>query len=40
MVLNAEKSNFMFISKDIDDAETLDFNDLTIKIVNNWKFFE
>ena len=40
MVLNAEKRNFMFISKDIDDAETLDFNDLTMKIVNNWKFFE
>ena len=31
MVLNAEKSHFMCLGKDIDDTETLDFNDLALK---------
>ena len=31
MVLNAEKSHFMCLGKDIDDTETLSFNDLALK---------
>ena len=31
IVLNPEKSHFMCIGKEIDDAETLNFNDLAIK---------
>ena len=31
MVLNAEKSHFMCLGKDIDDTETLSFNDLSLK---------
>ena len=31
MVLNPEKSHFMCLGKDIDDTETLRFNDLTLK---------
>ena len=31
MVLNLEKSHFMYISQKIDDAETLNFNNLAIK---------
>ena len=31
MVLNPEKSHFICIGKEIDDAETLNLNDLTIK---------
>ena len=38
MVLNPEKSHFMCLSKDIDDTETLSFNDLALKIVKKWKF--
>ena len=37
MVLNPEKCHFMSICKEVDDAETLNFNDLAMKIVNNWK---
>ena len=31
MVLNPEKSHFMCIDKEIDDTETLNFNNLAIK---------
>ena len=31
MVLNPEKSHFMCLGKDIDDTETLNFNDLSLK---------
>ena len=31
MVLNSEKSHFMCIGQKIDDAETLNFNNLAIK---------
>ena len=31
MVLNPEKSHFMYMGQKIDDAETLNFNDLAIK---------
>ena len=31
MVLNLEKSHFMYIGQKIDDAETLNFNNLAIK---------
>ena len=31
MVLNPEKSHFMCLGKDIDDTETLSFNDLALK---------
>ena len=31
MVLNAEKSHFMCLGKDIDDTETLSFNNLALK---------
>ena len=31
MVLNREKSHFMCIGQKINDAETLNFNDLAIK---------
>ena len=30
MTLNQEKSHFMFIGKEIDDAETLNFNEVEI----------
>ena len=38
MVLNPEKSHVMCIGQKIDDAETLNFNNLAIKIVKRWKF--
>ena len=37
MVLNPEKCHFMSIGKETDDAETLNFNVLAMKIVNNRK---
>ena len=38
MVLNPEKSHFICIGQKIDDAETLNFNNLAIKIVKRRKF--
>ena len=38
VVLNPEKNPFMCLGKDIDDTETLSFNDLALKIVKKWKF--
>ena len=38
MVLNPEKSHAKCIGQKIDDAETLNFNNLAIKIVKRWKF--
>ena len=36
MVLNPEKSHFMCIGQKIDDTETLNFNNLAVKIVKKW----
>ena len=38
VVLNPEKNPFMCLGKDIDDTETLSFNELALKIVKKWKF--
>ena len=37
MVLNREKSNFIYTGQKIDDFETLNLNDLGIKIVKKWE---
>ena len=40
MFFNPDKNHFMCIGKEIDDAVTLHFNDLAIKIVKNCKYQE
>ena len=37
MVLNPEKYNFIYTCQKIDDSETLNLNDLGIKILNKWE---
>ena len=37
MVLNPEKSHFMCLGKDIDDTETLSFNDVSLKNSKNFR---